>query len=82
MVRRERRIEPRPELKKLYHQLYEEVYLKVRPSVTNVFHALANLRGGGGSGDSGHGYASEIGRNGATKTTPIIISPSLLASDW
>lgn len=47
MVRRERRVEPRPDVRGVYDRLYEEVYLKVRPGVTPVFHALANIRGGG-----------------------------------
>jgi ribulose kinase len=60
MVRRERRIAPRTDTKKVYNRLYEEVYMKVRPSVTNVFHALANLRGGGDSGSMRHGSMSDI----------------------
>lgn len=46
MVRRERSIEPRPEVKRVYDRLYEEVYLKVRPGVKDTVHAIANLRGG------------------------------------
>jgi hypothetical protein len=46
MVRRERTIEPRAEVKKVYDRLYEEVYLKVRPGVKGIFHALAEVRGG------------------------------------
>lgn len=46
MVRRERRIEPRADTKKVYNRLYEEVYSKVRPGVKGVFHALAEVRGG------------------------------------
>ena len=47
MVRRERKIEPRPEVAGVYDRLYEEVYSRVRPGVRDVFHALAELRGGG-----------------------------------
>ena len=47
MIRRERRIESRPEVKEVYDRLYKEVYLKVRPGVTDVFHTVAKLRGGG-----------------------------------
>ena len=47
MVRQERTIEPREEVKKVYDRLYEEVYLKVRPGVKDVVHAMAALRGGG-----------------------------------
>lgn len=46
MVRVKDRIEPNAEARKAYDRLYEEVYSKVRPSVTNIFHAMAELRGG------------------------------------
>lgn len=72
MVRRERRIEPRTEVTKVYDRLYEEVYLKVRPGVKNVFHALAELRGGSQEQEQ---------HNGDVQRNPII-SPSLLACDW
>ena len=53
MVRRERRVEPRPKDMEVYDRLYKEAYVKIRPSVTGVFHALAELRGGGSVTDGG-----------------------------
>jgi hypothetical protein len=46
MVRVKTRIEPNEKAKTAYDRLYQDVYLKVRPSVTNIFHALAEVRGG------------------------------------
>ena len=47
MVRRERIVEPNPEVSKVYNRLYQEVYLKVRPGVKDITHTMARLRGGG-----------------------------------
>ena len=46
MVRRERIVEPNPEVSKVYDRLYKEVYLKVRPGVKEIVHTMAKLRGG------------------------------------
>ena len=46
MIRVKDRIEPNPEAKETYERLYKNVYLKMRPSVTNIFHSLASVRGG------------------------------------
>ena len=69
MVRHERRVEPRPEVKEVYDKLYANAYLKMRPGVKSVVHALAELRGGAATNDD------------AGPAKPIL-SPSLLASDW
>lgn len=70
MVRRERKIEPRPEVVAVYDRLYEEVYSRVRPGVRDVFHALAELRGGGrddaasdhgDDGNRGDNFGRELG---------------------
>ena len=47
MVRRERIVEPNPEVSKVYDRLYKEVYLNVRPGVEDIVHTMARLRGGG-----------------------------------
>ena len=53
MVRVKDRIVHDDGSRKTYDRLYKEVYSKVRPSVTNVFHALAEVRGGDASGPIG-----------------------------
>ena len=68
MIRRERKIEPREDVRKVYDRLYKELYLKLRPGVKEVFHAISEVRGG----DASEGRDNQ----------PFIISPSLLAADW
>ena len=68
MVRRERKIQPRPDVQKNYNELYKDLYSKLRPGVKQVFHAISEVRGG----DSSEGSSSKS----------YIISPSLLAADW
>ena len=68
MIRRERKIEPREDVRKVYDRLYNELYLKLRPGVKPVFHAISEVRGG----DASRGHSNK----------PYIISPSLLAADW
>ena len=46
MVRKERIVEPNPDISKVYDRLYKEIYLKVRPGVKDIFHTMARLRGG------------------------------------
>jgi ribulose kinase len=46
MVRIKDRIEPNAKRQETYDRLYKEVYLQMRPSVTNIFHTLADVRGG------------------------------------
>ncbi|KAK1745331.1 FGGY carbohydrate kinase domain-containing protein [Skeletonema marinoi] len=55
-------------VRKVYDRLYNELYLKLRPGVKEVFHAISEVRGG----DVSEGRSSN----------PYIISPSLLAADW
>ena len=68
MIRKDRKIEPREDVRKVYDRLYNELYLKLRPGVKEVFHAISEVRGG----DVSEGRSSN----------PYIISPSLLAADW
>lgn len=46
MIRVKDKIEPNEERRNTYDRLYRDVYLKMRPSVTNIFHSLAEVRGG------------------------------------
>lgn len=88
MVRRERRIEPREDVKKVYDRLYNEVYLKVRPGVKDVVHAIAGIRGGDSEDNSQRVECSKWGMKctkelrGGESYSPPIISPSILAADW
>lgn len=49
MIRVKEKITPNKERRKAYDRLYNDVYLKMRPSVKNIFHSLAKVRGGDAS---------------------------------
>ena len=46
MVRVKNKVQPNEERRKIYDRMYKDLYLKMRPSTTNIFHALAAVRGG------------------------------------
>lgn len=46
MVRVKKKVQPNEERRKIYDIMYKDLYLKMRPSTTNIFHALAAVRGG------------------------------------
>jgi len=73
MVRTAQRIEPRRDIVDVYTKLYDKVYSKLPEAVRPVVHAIAALRGGS---------EGVVLSNSIANDSSIIISPSLLASDW
>jgi ribulose-phosphate 3-epimerase len=73
MVRTSRKIEPDKEAAKIYTDLFEQIYSKMGPATKPIVRAIASFRGGGVKQDD------DVARN---DDHGLIISPSLLASDW
>ena len=73
MVRTSKRVEPMKEMAETYDKLYKEIYTKLGPATKDVFQSIASLRGGGGNDND---------RKGKEGCNGVIVSPSLLASDW
>ena len=74
MVRTARRIEPQKEISEAYTKLYNGVYKHLPDAVRPVVHAIAALRGGSTEPMHANRFSGT--------TSPITISPSLLAADW
>ena len=72
MVREKTRILPNPSVNVVYETLYSEVYSKVSPSIRSIVHKISEIRGG----------SNEDKIETVTSIRNIIVSPSLLASDW
>lgn len=69
MVREAKRIDPNEDISAIYDHLYDDVYSILSPTIRPLVHKLSELRGGD--------MAASV-----EDTCDIIISPSLLASDW
>ena len=88
MVRQERRVLPNDAISNQYKELYDKVYSKVGNTVRPVAHAIAELRGGADSVQQDNRSSSIDGESTigsssmGSKKDAVIISPSLLASDW
>ena len=68
-AREAKRIDPNEDISAIYDHLYDDVYSILSPTIRPLVHKLSELRGGD--------MAASV-----EDTCDIIISPSLLASDW
>jgi len=82
MVRTSRRVKPRTNEAKVYDLLYRNVYSRISPAITPIFHAIADLRGGGDLANQDHTDHTPDIIDAEVVQRDIQISPSLLASDW
>ena len=78
MVREAGRIKPDPVVRDKYDALYKGVYSRIGGAIAPLSKAIADLRGGGGG--MGRPVTDDARTNSGREA--VVISPSLLASDW
>jgi len=91
MVRTAKRVEPNPDAAEAYDDIYKEVYRHVAEAARPISHAIDRIRKKGES-RSIEGTEMLVVRGGDLSSLPelakpvapeeIVVSPSLLASDW
>lgn len=82
MVREKERIEPDMEIFKKYTEIFDCVYSKVPKTIRPIVHALHSIRGGSSESKSDYQQQQSDDKANSNEKENLIISPSILASDW